>query len=53
MEGQSGTTKYYKFTPSEMLSHISHNITLYPADIITLGTPFPRESSPSATELRS
>jgi 2-keto-4-pentenoate hydratase/2-oxohepta-3-ene-1,7-dioic acid hydratase in catechol pathway len=41
VESQSGNTKFYKFTPSEMLSHISHHITLYPADIVTLGTPFP------------
>jgi 2-keto-4-pentenoate hydratase/2-oxohepta-3-ene-1,7-dioic acid hydratase in catechol pathway len=41
VESQSGNTKYFKFTPSEMLSHISHHITLYPADIVTLGTPYP------------
>jgi 2-keto-4-pentenoate hydratase/2-oxohepta-3-ene-1,7-dioic acid hydratase in catechol pathway len=41
IQSQSGNTKYYKFTPSEMLSHISHHVTLYPADIVTLGTPFP------------
>ena len=38
---QSGNTKYYKFTPSEMLSHISQHVTLHPADIVTLGTPYP------------
>jgi 2-keto-4-pentenoate hydratase/2-oxohepta-3-ene-1,7-dioic acid hydratase in catechol pathway len=38
---QSGNTKYYRFSPSEMLSHVSHRITLFPGDVVTLGTPFP------------
>jgi 2-keto-4-pentenoate hydratase/2-oxohepta-3-ene-1,7-dioic acid hydratase in catechol pathway len=38
-EVQSGNTKNYCFTPSEMLSHISHRITLFPGDVVTLGTP--------------
>jgi 2-keto-4-pentenoate hydratase/2-oxohepta-3-ene-1,7-dioic acid hydratase in catechol pathway len=38
-EVQSGNTKYYAFTPSEMLSHISHRISLFPGDVVTLGTP--------------
>ena len=38
---QSGNTKYYCFTPSEMLSHISHRISLFPGDVVTLGTPPP------------
>lgn len=41
VESQSGNTKYFKFTPSEMLSHISHHISLSPGDIVTLGTPYP------------
>jgi 2-keto-4-pentenoate hydratase/2-oxohepta-3-ene-1,7-dioic acid hydratase in catechol pathway len=40
-QSQSGNTKYYKFTPSEMISHISHHISLRAGDIVTLGTPYP------------
>jgi 2-keto-4-pentenoate hydratase/2-oxohepta-3-ene-1,7-dioic acid hydratase in catechol pathway len=36
---QSGNTMYYCFTPSEMLSHVSHRISLFPGDVVTLGTP--------------
>lgn len=38
---QSGNTKYFCFTPSEMLSHISHRISLFPGDVVALGTPPP------------
>jgi len=40
-EAQSGTTKDYTFTPSEMLSHVSHRISLFPGDVVALGTPYP------------
>jgi 2-keto-4-pentenoate hydratase/2-oxohepta-3-ene-1,7-dioic acid hydratase in catechol pathway len=36
---QQGTTSLYCFTPSEMLSHISHRISLFPGDVVALGTP--------------
>jgi 2-keto-4-pentenoate hydratase/2-oxohepta-3-ene-1,7-dioic acid hydratase in catechol pathway len=38
---QSGNTAYFCFLPSEMLSHISHRITLFPGDVVALGTPPP------------
>lgn len=38
---QSGSTREYKFPPSEVLSHISHRMTLFPGDVVALGTPFP------------
>lgn len=38
---QSGNTKYYRCTPSEVLSHVSHRISLFPGDVVTLGTPPP------------
>lgn len=38
---QSGNTRYFAFTPSEMLSHISHRISLFPGDVVALGTPPP------------
>jgi 2-keto-4-pentenoate hydratase/2-oxohepta-3-ene-1,7-dioic acid hydratase in catechol pathway len=38
---QSGNTKDYAFTPSEMISHVSHLISLFPGDVIALGTPPP------------
>jgi 2-keto-4-pentenoate hydratase/2-oxohepta-3-ene-1,7-dioic acid hydratase in catechol pathway len=38
---QSGSTEYYCFTPSEMLSHVSHRISLFPGDVVALGTPPP------------
>jgi 2-keto-4-pentenoate hydratase/2-oxohepta-3-ene-1,7-dioic acid hydratase in catechol pathway len=38
---QSGNTKWYCFTPSEMLSHVSHRISLFPGDVVALGTPPP------------
>lgn len=38
---QSGNTRHYKFPPSEVLSHISHRISLFPGDVVALGTPFP------------
>jgi 2-keto-4-pentenoate hydratase/2-oxohepta-3-ene-1,7-dioic acid hydratase in catechol pathway len=41
VQSQSGNTEYYRFTPSEMMSHVSHRITLYPGDVIALGTPPP------------
>ncbi|GEM_PF-3922674 len=40
-EVQSGNTKYFRFSPSEMLSHVSHRISLFPGDVVTLGTPPP------------
>jgi hypothetical protein len=39
--GQSGNTKYFAFTPSEMISHVSQLISLFPGDVIALGTPPP------------
>ncbi|MGF7233839.1 MAG: fumarylacetoacetate hydrolase family protein [Frankia sp.] len=41
---QSGDTRYYRFAPSEVLSHISHRISLSPGDVVTLGTPLPPPS---------
>jgi 2-keto-4-pentenoate hydratase/2-oxohepta-3-ene-1,7-dioic acid hydratase in catechol pathway len=41
VEVQSGNTKLFKYTPSEMLSHISHRISLSPGDVVALGTPPP------------
>lgn len=38
---QTGDTRSYVFTPSEMLSHISHRVTLFPGDVVALGTPYP------------
>lgn len=38
---QSGNTSNYKFPPREVLSHISHRISLSPGDVVALGTPFP------------
>jgi 2-keto-4-pentenoate hydratase/2-oxohepta-3-ene-1,7-dioic acid hydratase in catechol pathway len=38
---QSGNTRYYCFSPSEMLSHVSHRISLFPGDVVALGTPPP------------
>ncbi len=38
---QAGNTKYFAFTPSEMLSHISHYVSLFPGDVVALGTPYP------------
>jgi len=38
---QSGTTARYKFAPSEVLSYLSTFFTLFPGDVITLGTPPP------------
>jgi 2-keto-4-pentenoate hydratase/2-oxohepta-3-ene-1,7-dioic acid hydratase in catechol pathway len=40
-EVQAGNTKTFKFRPSEVLSHVSHRITLFPGDVIALGTPYP------------
>lgn len=40
-EGQCGTTANFKFRPSEVLSHVSHRITLFPGDVVALGTPYP------------
>ena len=41
VEAQSGSTEHYTFTPSEMLSHISAHISLFPGDVVALGTPYP------------
>lgn len=38
---QSGNTERYCFTPSEMISHVSQLISLFPGDVIALGTPYP------------
>ncbi|ABW12718.1 fumarylacetoacetate (FAA) hydrolase [Parafrankia sp. EAN1pec] len=38
---QAGNTRYFRFAPSEILSHISHRISLFPGDVVTLGTPPP------------
>lgn len=38
---QSGSTNHYLFPPSEVLSHISHRISLFPGDVVALGTPPP------------
>lgn len=38
---QTGNTRRYVFTPSEMISHISHRVTLFPGDVVALGTPYP------------
>jgi 2-keto-4-pentenoate hydratase/2-oxohepta-3-ene-1,7-dioic acid hydratase in catechol pathway len=40
-EVQRGNTSLYKFPPSEVISHVSHRISLSPGDVIALGTPFP------------
>jgi 2-keto-4-pentenoate hydratase/2-oxohepta-3-ene-1,7-dioic acid hydratase in catechol pathway len=40
-EVQRGNTNLYKFPPSEVISHVSHRISLNPGDVIALGTPFP------------
>jgi 2-keto-4-pentenoate hydratase/2-oxohepta-3-ene-1,7-dioic acid hydratase in catechol pathway len=38
---QDGNTSGFTFTPSEMLSHISHYVALEPGDTVALGTPHP------------
>ncbi len=38
---QDGNSKWFAFTPSEMLSHVSHLIGLRPGDVLALGTPYP------------
>ena len=38
---QEGTTRLFRFPPSEMLSHVSHRISLEPGDVVALGTPYP------------
>jgi 2-keto-4-pentenoate hydratase/2-oxohepta-3-ene-1,7-dioic acid hydratase in catechol pathway len=38
---QDGNTSGFTFTPSEMLSHISHHVALEPGDVVALGTPHP------------
>jgi 2-keto-4-pentenoate hydratase/2-oxohepta-3-ene-1,7-dioic acid hydratase in catechol pathway len=40
-KAQSGSTKWFAFTPSEMISHVSQLISLDPGDVIALGTPYP------------
>jgi hypothetical protein len=39
--GQAGNTKWFAFTPSEMLSHISQLVAMVPGDVVALGTPYP------------
>jgi 2-keto-4-pentenoate hydratase/2-oxohepta-3-ene-1,7-dioic acid hydratase in catechol pathway len=36
---QRGNTSNFAFAPSEIVSHVSHLITLFPGDVIALGTP--------------
>lgn len=43
---QSGSTARFRFAPSEVISDVSHRITLFPGDVISLGTPPP---APTAT----
>lgn len=38
---QEGNTQYLIFTPSETISDISHRISLFPGDVVALGTPPP------------
>jgi 2-keto-4-pentenoate hydratase/2-oxohepta-3-ene-1,7-dioic acid hydratase in catechol pathway len=38
---QTGNTKYFKFSPAEIVSYLSQFIPLNPGDAITLGTPPP------------
>jgi 2-keto-4-pentenoate hydratase/2-oxohepta-3-ene-1,7-dioic acid hydratase in catechol pathway len=38
---QAGNTEQFRFSPSEVLSHISHRISLFPGDVVALGTPQP------------
>lgn len=38
---QEGSTQYLIFTPSETISDVSHRITLFPGDVVALGTPPP------------
>lgn len=38
---QRGTTRLYKFKPSEWISHLSKFMTLQRGDVVTLGTPPP------------
>jgi 2-keto-4-pentenoate hydratase/2-oxohepta-3-ene-1,7-dioic acid hydratase in catechol pathway len=40
-ERQRGTTKLFKFRPSEVVSHLSRHSTLLPGDVVSLGTPPP------------
>ncbi|HXY94644.1 MAG TPA: fumarylacetoacetate hydrolase family protein [Acidimicrobiia bacterium] len=40
-QGQAGNTRWFAFTPSEMLSHISQLIAMVPGDVVALGTPYP------------
>lgn len=38
---QSGNTRHYKYLPAELISYLSGFVTLFPGDVITLGTPPP------------
>ncbi len=40
-KAQGGNSKWYAFSPSEMLSHLSQLIALRPGDVLALGTPYP------------
>ncbi|HEY7106714.1 MAG TPA: fumarylacetoacetate hydrolase family protein [Acidimicrobiia bacterium] len=40
-QGQAGNTKWFAFTPSEMVSHISQLVAMVPGDVVALGTPYP------------
>jgi 2-keto-4-pentenoate hydratase/2-oxohepta-3-ene-1,7-dioic acid hydratase in catechol pathway len=40
-KGQIGNTRWYAFTPSELLSHVSQLIGLRAGDVVALGTPYP------------
>lgn len=41
VKGQSGNTRYYKYWPAELVAYLSDFVTLFPGDVITLGTPPP------------
>jgi 2-keto-4-pentenoate hydratase/2-oxohepta-3-ene-1,7-dioic acid hydratase in catechol pathway len=38
---QTGNTRHYKFLPYELISYLSDFVTLFPGDVVTLGTPPP------------
>jgi 2-keto-4-pentenoate hydratase/2-oxohepta-3-ene-1,7-dioic acid hydratase in catechol pathway len=35
---QTGNTRHYKYLPYELVSYLSDFVTLFPGDVITLGT---------------
>ena len=38
---QSGNTRHYKYLPAELVSYLSGFVSLFPGDVVTLGTPPP------------